>query len=207
MSKRSRAVAFLAAHLAVIPAVRADETREVVVPVAEPDAHDDDRGHEAAPDRWYGGSVLLANVVGLGAAGGCLAWEESPACVAPLLAAGPAVHAAHGNYGRAALSFAAHVALPSLGAILGADATRTCDSSTSHLDGGTITTTTCSPSTDGLATGVWLGIAAAAVVDAALAYDDAHGPPRKTTVRRTPAVMPAMAIGRSDAVVGLQGRF
>jgi hypothetical protein len=207
MSTRFHAVAFLAAHLAVLPAARADEARGVVVPLDEPQAHDDDPGREAAPGRWYGGSVLLANAAGLGLTGACLAWEESFACVAPFLGAGSAVHVAHGNYGRAALSLAAHVALPSLGAILGARATQACDTSTSHLDGGTITTTNCGSSTNGLATGAWLGIAAAAVVDAALAYDDARVPRPEAAARHTPAVLPVMALGRSDAVVGLQGRF
>jgi hypothetical protein len=51
-----------------------------------------------------------------------------------------------------------------------------------------------------------VGFVAAAALDAALAYDDA--PPRgERIVRRAPVVLPTMAIGRNDAVVGVQARF
>jgi len=46
------------------------------------------------------------------------------------------------------------------------------------------------------------------VLDAALAYDDAPAQRRETTaVRRPPAVLPALAVGKNDATFGLQGRF
>jgi hypothetical protein len=199
------AVVVFVTQLGPTPAARADETPGAIEPLEAP--RDADRPQEATGRRWYGGSVLLANAAGLGLTGGCLAWDESLACVAPFLAAGSAVHVAHGNYGRAALSLAAHIALPSLGAILGNDATRSCDSSTSHLDGGTITTSTCGGSMTGVTTGAWIGIVAAAVLDAALAYDDAPAHRRETAVRRPPPVLPAVAVGKNDATFGLQGRF
>ena len=55
--------------------------------------------------------------------------------------------------------------------------------------------------------GVWVGVVAAVALDAALAYDDVRPPRPETAARRTPAVLPTMTIGRSDAVFGFEGRF
>jgi hypothetical protein len=210
MLSRSRVVALIlvvVAHLGVSAAARADETPPVGLIDHE---HEDARWDEAAPRRWYGGAILLANAGGVGLSVGCAEWAKSLGCVAPLLAAGPAVHLAHGNPGRAALSLAAHIALPAIGTMLGNAATTSCETSMTNFDGGTITTTRCGSSNAGLTTGVLVGLAAAVALDMALAYDDRRPPQKETAPRRPVArthVLPTMAFGSSAAVVGLQAQF
>jgi hypothetical protein len=167
-----------------------------------------DHEPEARPDRhWYGWQVLGADMLAAGATVGCVKLDGGLPCALPFALGGSFVHAAHGNYGRAALSLAARVALPSLGMLVGGAATKKmepCDAPTG-ANGGTSMFVDC-PITYGSGTGVGalVGIVAAAAIDAALAYEDAP-PPR--VARRPPAVLPTMAVGQTDAVVGLQGRF
>lgn len=196
-------------------AARAEERPPAVVPVAD-DETPSERAVDRAPDapsnrRWYGLQALGANALAVGATMGCLDWGGSYPCVLPVMFGGSLVHAGHGNYGRAAFSLAAHVALPSLGILVGAAATpktKACTSTTREVDGGTVTSGTCDYTYGrGGGVGAVIGLVAAAVLDAAMAYDDRMPPRPETAVRRVPAVLPTVAIGQNDAVVGLEGRF
>jgi hypothetical protein len=218
-NRRKAALLGLVSVLGLSASARAEDRPPAVVPVADAEMPVErafprpaDREPEPPSERrWYGLQTLGANALATGASFACLQWGGAYPCVLPFMFGGPLVHAGHGNYGRAAFSLAAHVAFPSLGLLVGAaatPATKACTSMTRESDGGTITTSSCDYSYgSGAGVGAVIGLVAAAVVDAAMAYDDRMPPRAEIAARRAPAVLPTMALGQNDAVFGLEGRF
>ena len=183
----------------------------MVVPLARQAQSDAarDRAEDGDRGRWARLQVLGANAAGVGLSFGCVALDGGIPCLTPGLLGGSAVHAAHGNYGRAALSLAAHIVFPGLFGALGARATPPSCPTEEPRDSHSITPPAiCTPRAGpGGMVGVWVGVVAAVALDAALAYDDVRPPRPETAARRAPAVLPTMTIGNRDAVFGVEGRF
>ena len=173
---------------AVVAPARADEAPAPITPLVTT---------EADPfARWYGWQTLLADAAGIGASIGCAQMlantDGELACVTPFLLASPAVHMAHGNPGRSAISFAVNLVLPVGGAAIGA-AMADCGKD-EFL---------CGLSETGL--GLLVGLTAAMTVYAVIAFEDAEAPRR--TAARQPALLPTVALTSGGAGVGLAGRF
>jgi hypothetical protein len=101
---------------------------------------------------------------------------------------GPIVHLAHGNWGRSAISVGARVALPIVGLAIGANTDDGYDGSSGGSD-----------RTGALLGGVFAGMLAATMVDAALlAYEP---------VDEGASVAPTVSVGKEHAFVGAAGTF
>jgi hypothetical protein len=72
---------------------------------------------------WYGSQVIATDAISWAVLlGGIKAevWPVAALGASGLFLGGPVVHVAHGNYGRAGISFGTRVAVPFLGAVIGA---------------------------------------------------------------------------------------
>jgi hypothetical protein len=156
------------------------------------EAWQDPTAGKAAEKRWYGGPILLADGIAYGSIGlGFGVWETAPAAipigVVTYALGGPIVHLAHGNWGRAAISTGLRITLPVVGLAIGANThDHDYDSNSGDV-------------ADALLGGVFAGMLAATLVDAALvAYEP---------VSESPAVAPTVSVGRDHAFIGATGTF
>ena len=148
-------------------------------------------------EEWYGWQTLTTDaasvtfLVGFGVAAGrsnndATETVFASACAGAYFLGGPIVHAAHGNWGRAAGSLGLRVGAPFVGSLLGLVIASSTDSSFDDSAGMG-------------AVGALVGIGTAVVLDAAvLGYE---------TVQDEPVVMPAMSTGKNGTWVGVTGRF
>jgi len=140
------------------------------------------------PQRWYGWQLLVADgsATGLVLMAAAMTDGDLPVGLGLLFYASPIVHALHGNPGRAAASLGLRALLPFAGGLIGMEA------SNCGLLGGEC---------KGLSTGVAVGFATAALIDAGLLgweVDDARDADASP-------LRPAVQIGRSGAWLGVAG--
>ena len=163
--------------------------------------------------KWYGWQMLVGDL----AAFGCLAASEHPICLIPLPFSGPAVHLAHGRPGRAGASIGMRLGGAALGfsvgrALANCKDSRSSSGAQSLGDGVTLYT-----NWDGLdnlcgldyaAVGGLIGLAAAAVIDAAVSFDStAPGTGPEGRARPVRTIEPALSIGQDRVSLGLGGAF
>ncbi len=151
----------------------------------------------APAQTWYGWQTLLADGAGIAGFAGCVnLLDNSDAegiCVVPFLLAAPAVHIAHGNPGRAGISFLLNGGLPIAGALIGA-AAADCGNGDFLCGLGEA------------AVGLLIGVGVAATIDAAISFDSEAAPPR-AVARRAPTLLPTVSLTSGSAGLGLAGRF
>lgn len=146
-------------------------------------------GAEAATE-WYGWQTLLAD--GAAVTFTVMAAKEPDstpflmASAGTYLLGGPIVHAAHGNWGRAAGSLGLRLGLPLAGGLAGA-ALAQCRQGEWF----------CGYAEVGM--GTLIGIVAAVTIDASVLA--------REPVTKAPALVPAVSVGRDRAWAGVSGTF
>ena len=162
--------------------------------VRDNEAWQDPTKAKAAKKRWYGGPILVTDGIAYGSiALGFGVWETAPVAipigVLTYALGGPIVHMAHGNWGRSAISMGVRVASPIVGLAIGANAQ---NSNYDDSSGG-------GDRAEALLGGVFVGMLAATLVDAALiAYEP---------VSESPTVAPTVSLGKDHAFIGATGTF
>lgn len=160
-------------------------------PALRPAACTTPRAERRDTTNWYGWQTLLTDgaalmfLLALGASDRGAEDTFASASVGTYLLGGPVVHAAHGNWGRAAGSLGLRAGAPVVGVALGLELEDCHGEDFCGFRGALI--------------GGSIGLAAAVAIDsAALARE---------TVRETPPIVPAMGTGKNGTWFGVSGKF
>jgi len=135
--------------------------------------------------KWYGWQVLLAD----GAILGFAVLSRQADVAVGWVGAGAAVHAGNGHYGRSAASVGLRVALPFLGAALGASGSRGCTGDFCGLGD--------------VVGGALVGAGIAEVVDLVMATNEHEVAPPKPSTSWTPVA----SVRPAGATFGIAARF
>lgn len=161
-----------------------------------PAAADEAAGASPSGRGWYGGPILLADAAAFAAVvvGSHVRGQGAVAGLglASFVLTPAVVHVTHGHRGRGLGSAGLRLALPLFAAFAGAGV----GSGDCHQDDDSCTVS-------GFATGLLVGMGAAAIIDQALAFDR----PPPTAKPRALVVGPTLAVGRAGGSVGVAGFF